>query len=665
MNEKSTVKDQNLISLTPLTYCESPLSQWERGGRFIISGVRAFFRYFLFLNLSFVICHLSFADEVPHFYADEVVVTASRMPQLRSRSPWNVSVIKADKAKMFGAETVADALRMAQGVDIYSVGGKGALNTARIKGANAEEVLVLVDGCRINSPLLGTVDMAGLLLDNVEKIEIVTAPLSSLYGSDAVGGVINIITQKSVKEPTQVLEADYGSFADKIVKYVYGNDNLFFTASYDQLNGFRQNSDFGSQNFSVNKSFGHNFGAFNLSASYFADDKGIPGVPNSAADPTSASTPNNRQQDKNINLAAEYWNTLGNSDITAKLWQNTTDQKYQDVYYATNYAYWTAQNGINLQDNIHLLGDSVLGLGLEYRENSGQSSAIGNHQVNEWALFANQEVEQGPVAMSVGLRVDQHSTAGQSISPRIGLSLNSANDWKLFGSLATAMKAPTLNELYWNDPLWLMYGDANLRSEKSIGLQMGGNKYFGRDSLFGCSFFARQITDQILWEFSPTTFITQARNAGRVEVTGADFEYKTRIMTKFIGFNLFANATFQTAVDKEDVTTANIGKDVPYSPRTKLNLGVDSSGRLGNAALIAKYVGERFADAGNTIKLNPYTVVDATWSKKINVVIINAKINNLFNGGYAEAIGYHPITFAILEYPMPGRSITVGINWDL
>src|SRR3989344_8555181 len=119
-------------------------------------------RFFLivFLHLSFVICHLSFAQDVPRFYGEEVVVTATRLPQLRSSIPWSVSVISSEDLKSMGSKYLSDALAGVVGTDIVGYGYFGALSSVRIRGSSSQQVLILIDGKRANSPLNGGVDLS-------------------------------------------------------------------------------------------------------------------------------------------------------------------------------------------------------------------------------------------------------------------------------------------------------------------------------------------------------------------------------------------------------------------------------------------------------------------------------------------------------------------------
>ena len=149
-----------------------------------------------FLNLSFVISHSSFAL-VPRFVGQEVVVTALRVPRLKSSLPWNTETFSRKQIEESSATTLGDVVRSVSGLSVKSNGGLGGQVSSRFRGSNTSQVLVLLNGNRINSPTLGSADLGDFLLTDVEKIEVVKAPLSAVYGADAVGGVVNVITRKA------------------------------------------------------------------------------------------------------------------------------------------------------------------------------------------------------------------------------------------------------------------------------------------------------------------------------------------------------------------------------------------------------------------------------------------------------------------------------------
>ncbi|MBU0671906.1 MAG: TonB-dependent receptor [Candidatus Margulisbacteria bacterium] len=620
------------------------------------------------LLLASVLCASSaFAAPVLRFYGEEIVVTASRLPQELDRSPWSVTVIRADEARTIGAETVADVLRIVPGADIYSVGGRGALDTIRLHGANSSQVLVLLDGCRINSPLLGSVDLGDIMLADVEKIEIVTMPLSAVYGSDAISGVINVITKKTAKKSPFDLSVGLGSFGEQKGNIAFGNDSYIISFDYNKTNGFRTNSDYLGQAIDYSQVFETGAGDFQLGANYYNADKGVPGVPDDPNQPTSASTPGNRQKDRNLNVYLGHEKDLGGSNLSTKVYCYSTEQQFHEYnFYTLTFAdttYKTNQTGLNLQNTVAFSENATVNMGLEYRSEDGTSDFIGSRQISDLAIYMDDEVRQGPITLSVGVRADSHSIAGDSVNPRVGLSLKPSPDLKFWGNIATAYKAPTLNDLYWNDPIYQMYGNVNLKPERSVGIEMGVNKHFGEGSVLGLILFARKVDEQILWETDYSTFITNAKNVGKVENTGIEAKYNATL-SEWV--DLFANATYQTAINKEDVTAANIGKELPYSPSTKYNYGINIKTLLGNFAILTKHVGDRYADVANTLELADYGVTDLNYTKGFGQVNIFAGANNIFNTVYYEAVGWEPPpTYTIRNYPMPGRNFSFGASYQM
>ncbi|MCD5401659.1 TonB-dependent receptor plug domain-containing protein, partial [candidate division NPL-UPA2 bacterium] len=140
------------------------------------------------------------AEEVV-FDLGEIVVTATRRPQPIGGISASVTVIDAEEIAERGEITVLEVLRELPGLDVVQSGGPGAITSVFLRGAESGHTLVLVDGVRVNSPTTGMFDFANLTVDNIERIEIVRGPQSTLHGSSAMGGVINIITKRGVGPP--------------------------------------------------------------------------------------------------------------------------------------------------------------------------------------------------------------------------------------------------------------------------------------------------------------------------------------------------------------------------------------------------------------------------------------------------------------------------------
>ncbi|GAX62595.1 outer membrane cobalamin receptor protein [Candidatus Scalindua japonica] len=127
---------------------------------------------------------------------EEIIVTATRTETRVSQLPDSVTVISKEQINQQKATTIFEALRSVPGLNLRKSGGIGRLTSVTIRGSNTNQVLVMIDGVQVNSPTLGSFDFANLTTDNVERIEVVRGPQSTLYGSDAMGGLVNIVTKK-------------------------------------------------------------------------------------------------------------------------------------------------------------------------------------------------------------------------------------------------------------------------------------------------------------------------------------------------------------------------------------------------------------------------------------------------------------------------------------
>src|SRR3972149_5274722 len=176
---------------------------------------------------------------------DEVVVTATRSEALRSQIPASITVISRKEIEEGQAATLSEVLRDVPGLDVVQQGGAGKTTSIFIRGAESRHTLVLIDGIRVNSPTAGGFDFADLYIGDVERIEIVRSPLSTLYGSDAIGGVIQIITKRGTDSSATVAfeGGSYGTAKEDIsAKVKKDNYDLTLTASRRDVEGFSQAS---------------------------------------------------------------------------------------------------------------------------------------------------------------------------------------------------------------------------------------------------------------------------------------------------------------------------------------------------------------------------------------------------------------------------------------
>ena len=164
-----------------------------------------------------LLANLCSAEEASQLVVPEVVVTATRLPESQSQSVRPTTVITAEQIAQSGQQTTVEVLQSLGGVEIASNGGMGQVSSVFIRGANSNHTLVLVDGIRLNSATAGTTALENIPISQIERIEIVAGPMSGLYGSDAIGGVIQIFTKSGKYSPGQNITVGAGSYNTRTV----------------------------------------------------------------------------------------------------------------------------------------------------------------------------------------------------------------------------------------------------------------------------------------------------------------------------------------------------------------------------------------------------------------------------------------------------------------
>jgi vitamin B12 transporter len=581
----------------------------------------------------------SFAD-VPRFYSEEIVVTALRVPRLKSSIPWDTTIITREDIKASTAVKLGDIIRTVPGVSVKTNGGLSSQISARLRGSNSQQVLVLLNGNRINSPSLGTFDLGDILLTDVERIEIVKAPLSSLYGADAVGGVINIITRQATEKPEITLSAGYGAYATRNLSIAGSGPNYFFSAAAIDSEGFRPNSDYKASDFNLRLMNGY----FEAGVKKYDADKGSPGS-------LDFLTPQARQSDKNL-----FYDLVYKADkvgLKATLSQATLDQKYENSTFAILSTHKTISTNLDIQESI---GNYIAGL--EIRNDNSQSTNSGNHDLTNKAVYL--QAELGP--MVIGAREDITSSYGNHFNPRIGFVFNLKRDTILKTSWGSSFKAPTIDDLYWarlTEPGWpsgvvTTEGNPNLRPETSQSFDITLEKQLSRKSSVRLSYYMSRIKDMIRWTNTSTSTIDSywtPTNISDADIQGVEFEYEKGI-AKYL--KTFMNYSYQLAKD------AGSENFLDYAPQNQLSTGLRyQNPDKFDSNITVKYVGERYTNLSNSSKLPSYMVVDLSLSRDFGGWTVKGDVENLFNGSYAESYGFSDV------YPMPGRRYNVGVSIKL
>ncbi len=612
--------------------------------------VKKFLKIILFISFTFCIFSFAFAQDVPRFYGDEVVVTALRIPRLKSKVPWNTKLITRQEIEESSAVKLGDILRSVSGVSIKANGGLNSQISARFRGSNAQQVLVLLNGNRINSPSLGTFDLGDILLTDVERIEVVKAPLSALYGADAVGGVINIITQQPTDDPSASVKISYGEYSTQNFAVNAAAPNFSFSAGSLRSAGFRDNSDYKADNVALRLKHAN----VELGLKKYVAQKGSPGS-------LDFLTPQARQEDDNLFYDFSY--SLDKLGFKATASRSILDQTYENPAWLLLSTHKTTTTNVNLEQAIDWFPGQTFLLGLDLRNDLSESTNSGNRSVDNKAVYIQDEIDiLDQAKLVLGGRQDISSGYGNHFNPRIGCVFNPWEETFLKVSWGSSFKAPTIDDLFWARTTEPGYpsgvvtteGNPNLRPETANSFEISLEKKLSSQSTAQLTFYQTSISDMIRWVNTSSSTIDSywsPQNINRAQIQGVEFEYSRKIVERLSGF---VNLTHQIAKDTKT------DKFLDYAPQNQFNAGLKYKDRNGwRSNVLLKYVGERYTNLFNSNKLASYTVVDLSLAKEIENLTFKFNIDNLFGQEYAESYGFSDV------YPMPGRRYNIGVSYKI
>jgi outer membrane cobalamin receptor len=394
----------------------------------------------LFLSSIFLTVTYVLADESGNETTDEeVVVTASRTEQVSSQSPGVTEVITKAEIEKSGSATVAQAMAD-QAIPVASNGGASGVAMVQLDGSSAEQTLVLVNGIAANTGCAGSVDLSYFPAAGIQRIEAVHGPLSSLYGANALGGVVNIITDLTGTPQNQVLLSG-GSFNTRNLGFNWQEKKWGIACGANFTDGFRARS--------------QSDGNFLMAQYNFSDGPDqylklyLQAINRTTQVPGSISwTLNDAQQtDQSISL-----NLNGKSDIFQGNWEYKVYGQYLDVQYtesAIPSRHQTWNSGFDCA-GLYTAGNHEILTGLTMKHQFSDSSIDHQHDQDNGGLFLQDSwFINDKVSLISGLRYDYCTNFPAPLSPRIHLSYALSPDFTMKCGYGKAFRAPTMNELYW------------------------------------------------------------------------------------------------------------------------------------------------------------------------------------------------------------------------
>jgi len=619
-----------------------------------------------------------------------VVVTATRIATPEDRIGSSVSVITAADIARKQYKTVAGALRALPGVDVVQAGGPGQQTSVFIRGASSSHTLVLIDGINITDPShpTGAVDFSGLVLDNVDRIEVVRGPQSTLYGANAIGGVVNIITRKGEGAPRATLTMQAGNHATNYqqlgvlgatgqLDYSLSGTHLKTHASSvtpeDLRNGVPAEADHHRNN-TLSARFGLQATDtldFSVSGRYINDRTDLdPEVGFGTIEDPDAELKNREYFVRGAShamLLDGLWDaTLAASYIDYNRRNDNPRTDPLETLQRTRFQGDTLEFSMN--NDVYLNETHTLTLG-----GGTKRESMNNDGFSDYGGFIVSELSSASARTNYVYMQDQF-TVGERVSGTAGVRLDDRDDfgsevtWRLTGvyrhqptgtrfnaSAGTGFRAPSLFELYGFTPnnFGSAYrGNPDLEPEKNFGWELGLEQSLASDRLqLGATWFRNDIDNLMETVFDPA-FNSTSENINKVHLRGVEaylaVQPSPRLSTRI-------DYTFTDADVSDDSDRPLLRRprhkasaDIIYTPagNTTIDLG-------------AEYVGKRKDIDRATaaiINASDYTVFNASVIYNVNPDFrLEARIENLLDTHYEPADGFEAL----------GRYILLGFTGSL
>jgi outer membrane cobalamin receptor len=573
----------------------------------------------------------------PH---EEIVVTATLTPRAVKDCSASVNVVSEVDIKATAASNVLNLLNNQPGIFIRKTGDFGRADVdIRGIGQRGQRIAVLVDGRPEKMGLFGCAVTHAFPLDNVERVEVVRGPSSVLYGSEALGGVVNIITRMPREKFESDFSASYGSFNTQQFNLRFGGNldrfRYYFTLDRRSSDGHRENSSYSGNAFTGKM-------IYDLSERFQVSFKG-------------KYFDGKKYEAGSIDFPLEdFWNDYKrgvldfglsgkgeNDEIFLKIYRNFGHHQFSDGWHSRDFI-----NGGVVRYTTRKISNNELTVGADFRILGGKSysSPKGKWDKSEAALFFQDEhVFWEKFILSAGVRFHRDSLFGIEVCPHGGLVYQLSEETSLRGAVNKGFRSPQLNELY-------IYPPANpeLKPERVWNYEMGFKQKIAQWLTLDGAFYLMKGSDLIETQLNvspPPMF--QFANIGKFNFKGAEFSMRAAFSNSFSGM------LFYSYLDPGDNTKGRPGQKWDFS----LRFSEDSFYVFLQAQYVTDYFASDFSEKAlpSYFLLNSRVIVDV--SKNIE---LHLDLNNIFNEEYSIFVDLPGI--ATGNYPMPGRNLNIGLK---
>lgn len=577
---------------------------------------------------------------------DRIVVTANRIDVPADEVLAATTVIERADIDASQAPDLMSLLARQAGVDIVRTGGAGQANTLFVRGTNSSHTLVLIDGIRANASTQGIFDFAHVPLAQIERIEIVRGPRAALWGSDAIGGVIQIFTRK---QASSYLQARAGSYGLGGIDAGFGSTHFAVGAGVETVGGFSaSNIDAGPFSYDPDEDGYKNrhaslrlrgaIGSHEIAFSGLLSDADVDfdaGLPYPGSVPARTAAFNRELALVAAGKLTERWShsvTLGRSA-----------EVLDTPLFASHFG--SSRTSVDWVNTIAVNASNTLNLGFNWSEESGYSYADQafpefDQDRRNRALFAAWRGKFAAHTLELSARRDDNSQFAGATTGNAAWGWQISDALRVRASWGQGFRAPNFNELYYPGYFGFYAGNPTLQPERSTSSELGLDWQASETQRLGLSLYRTRIRELI----SFTGLNSSAENIDRASIRGAELEYHWGVG----GFSLDANATWQDA--------RNAVTDRPLLRRPDRKLVLSGNYLFGNGMTVGLdgSATSTRPDVGS-VDLPGYGRVDLRFALPLGAGwTLETRIENLADRDYQLLNGYNT----------PGRSGVLTVRWN-
>ncbi|MGN7102622.1 TonB-dependent receptor domain-containing protein [Ralstonia holmesii] len=594
------------------------------------------------------------AASTPVGELNPTVVTASRSEQPLSDALPHTTVISRADIERSQAPDAVTLLRREAGIEIAQNGGPGTNASLFMRGAGSNQTLVLIDGVRVSSATLGATQIDQLMADQIDHIEVVRGNVSALYGSDAIGGVVQIFTRSGKGHaPLANAEIEYGARNTKRAQAGINGSlgergdtsfavsvSEFKTDGFSAINPLQAKNANPNDNPYTNKSVSAQL-SHRLSADWQAGLTYFQTWGDASYDSGFGSSTDINIAHNQVRSMSAYLDGKVTQDWKTRLTLSQGDDKNVNFKNAVqNGRFNTRTQQASWQNDWAFMPEQLLKVGLEHAQTTIDSDAYDAPTRRVDSAYLGYEGTFGPHQLQLNLRRDRYSDFGSANSYYAGYGFAFNPQWKAVASVSNAFRAPTFNDLYYPN-----YGNPNAQPEKARSVE-GGVEYSGAIGLVRMTVFETDYSNLITSQCD-AAFNCIAANVNRARVNGLETSYRGAIY----GVDVRASFTMQNPQDLSATPNQVLPRRARHFGSVYLGktFGPFSAGAEWNAS------GERHDSSFSSNVMGGYGMVNLMGRYQITPDwALSARLENLFNKSYQTAYSYNT----------PSRGVFFTLSWQ-